>query len=513
MAFTDIIVVFSLIFIISLAVLGFFSIRLSGRKDKIIVGLVVLVAVVAGISVYGGIMYKMVQHPVGHVRTWNLFHHYLGAKYFPELGYENLYSCALAADAELQGVWDKETLVRNLNTYALGSRQNNPPCSKNRFTDRNWAWFRSDLLQIQRTSYPDADYPRAGDRSPQIWNSILTDKGFNPSPVWATLSWWLTNQIRLDSGWGLKFLLTLDIILLIIALGFVGWVFGWDTAALVLLFVVTFWGPYQRLAGNVIQYGWLFAVLMGFCFWKISWKKTSAAFFAFAIMARLFPVFFLAGLFVRLVQGVIRRDSNTTRPLFTFFAWIILFCSVFFLGSLLLPNGLTAWLEFSENIQRHGAVLHQEMFNVGLKNLISTCCSLVNTPATFEYAQHLTDRYGLYILLAGALLALFITCALRRENSNLSLMSMGYIPMFALVTVSRYYYIGLAVMMLPQQNRRFVTIGLLGTNLIMYIMRQFLFTRDDTLFYSYWIVQIIYLLFFCGSPCSVGCLEAFRCRF
>jgi hypothetical protein len=43
-----------------------------------------------------------------------------------------------------------------------------------------------------------------------------------------------------------------------------------------------------------------------------------------------------------------------------------------------------------------------------------------------------------------------------------------------------------------------ITIGLLGTNLAMYLMRWFLFTQDETLFYSFWIIQGTYLLLFAG---------------
>ncbi len=491
-------IIFIIGFLITLTLFGFFSTQPSNGKDRVISGLLLIAAFVLGIVIYGDIALKMVQHPDGHIRTWNVFHHYLGAKYLPELGYTNLYNCALSADAEMQGVWDEQTPIRHLNTYIIGQQQDTSLCPKTQFTPSRWAWFRSDLLLIQNSTFPGTEYPQASDQSSRIWRTILTDKGFNPTPVWATVSWWLTNRISLASGWSLKFLLSLDVILMVVALVFVGWVYGLETAALIFVFLVSFWGPYQRLVGNIMQYVWLFAVLMGFCFWRLGWLKTSAAFFAYAIMTRLFPVFFLVGLLIRLIQAIITRTLDSTRPLLAFFAWVLLFCWLFFMVSFLLPNGPAAWFEFYDNIRLHGAVLHSEMLNVGLKNLLSTCCTLINIPGEFEYAYHLIDRLWLYYLLGGGLMGLFISFCLRRQNSNLSLMSLGYVPMFALVTLSRYYYIGLAVMLLSSQNRRAITVGLLGTNLIMYVMRWFLFTQDETMFYSYWTMQVAYLLFFTG---------------
>jgi hypothetical protein len=283
-----------------------------------------------------------------------------------------------------------------------------------------------------------------------------------------------------------------------VALGVVGWTFGWETAAIALAFLVTFWGPYRRLAGNIIQYGWLAAVLLGFCFWERGWLKASAAFFAYSITTYLFPVFLVAGLLIRLIDAGLRRQWAAARRLVSFFAWLLLFCWIFFVGSLFLPNGPAAWVEFIAKVQRHGAVLHQELFNVGLKNLISTCCAAVNTPAAFDTADHLADRYGLYLLLGGGLLALFVAYSLRSKNSDLSVMALGLAPMFALITVSRYYYLGLVVLLLPPQSRRAATIGLLGTNLAVYVMSHYLFTQNETFFYSTWIVQAAYLLFFVG---------------
>lgn len=492
MSASDIIVVFLLVFLVALALLGLAPSRPDQAPDKVVAGLVIVAALALALTIYGDIALDAIRRPAGYVRPWNIFHYYLGAKYFPELGYFNLYSCALAADDELQGVWDDQTPVRNLTSYVIGTRQASPPCPGGQFSTDRWARFRADLLLVQQLAPPDSA------ETARLWRQVLTDKGFNPSPVWATFSWWLTNHIPLTSGPEFKLLVSLDIILLAMALGLVGWTFGWETAAVALACLVTFWGPYRRLAGNVLQYGWLVAVLLGFSFWQRGWFKTSAVFFAYSITTYLFPVFFMAGLLIRLIAAGVRRQPATVRPLITFFAWLLLFCWLFLMGSLLLPTGPAAWVEFSAKLQRHSAALQQELLNVGLKNLLSTCCDAVNTPAAFEYAAHLAERSGLYLLLGGGLLALFVAYSLRSKNSDLSLMALGYAPLFALVTVSRYYYLGLVVLLLPRQNRRAATVGLLGTNLAVYVMSRFLFTQDDTLFYSYWLVQAAYLLFFAG---------------
>ena len=51
----------------------------------------------------------------GEVRAWNVYHYYLGSKYFPELGYWELYDCTaqVMSPKELR---DHKT-IRELRTY------------------------------------------------------------------------------------------------------------------------------------------------------------------------------------------------------------------------------------------------------------------------------------------------------------------------------------------------------------------------------------------------------------
>ena len=54
----------------------------------------------------GGVVAFLTFFNFGHlhfhnfVHVWDTYHYYMGAKYFREVGYENLYDCAAIADAE-----------------------------------------------------------------------------------------------------------------------------------------------------------------------------------------------------------------------------------------------------------------------------------------------------------------------------------------------------------------------------------------------------------------------------
>src|SRR5690242_19857377 len=79
---------------------------------------------------------------------WGIFHYYLGAKYVKELGYFNLYSCALQTNPT---IWKDTFTVRDLSTYTLIARNKLTPCPRKAFSLVRWKEFSSDVLAITKT--------------------------------------------------------------------------------------------------------------------------------------------------------------------------------------------------------------------------------------------------------------------------------------------------------------------------------------------------------------------------
>ncbi len=85
-------------------------------------------------------------------QEWGIYHYYMGAKYFSELGYFDLYECSVAYP----------TARRDLRTYDF--RFDNPDCQAT-FSPQRQLEFQVDLSRI--------DYEP----------SFMVDKGFNASPT------------------------------------------------------------------------------------------------------------------------------------------------------------------------------------------------------------------------------------------------------------------------------------------------------------------------------------------
>ena len=91
--------------------------------------LVLILSVVFYVSSYSNNPAKSLES-VRAYDTWGVFHYYLGAKYFSELGYSNLYPCVLEADAESGGHWKYVVGARDMETYRLVPRNSLPPCPR-----------------------------------------------------------------------------------------------------------------------------------------------------------------------------------------------------------------------------------------------------------------------------------------------------------------------------------------------------------------------------------------------
>ena len=81
--------------------------------------------------------------------AWDTYHYYIGAKYFEELGYKDLYNATAVADAE-SGYHDprRQRLIRNLTTNELEPVETvfrHAEQYKNLFTEDRWREFRHDV--------------------------------------------------------------------------------------------------------------------------------------------------------------------------------------------------------------------------------------------------------------------------------------------------------------------------------------------------------------------------------
>ena len=131
------------------------------------------------------------------VRVSNVYHYYIGSKYFVELGYFNIYDATLLADEESRDYWHTVWRVRNLKNYKLESRREirgrfDPSTV---FTPQRWQEFQRDVqaLQVQM--------------EPSDWREVFRDRGYNPSPFWNAIGSFLSNHLSAQHPVQLKILL------------------------------------------------------------------------------------------------------------------------------------------------------------------------------------------------------------------------------------------------------------------------------------------------------------------
>ncbi|MCH9651639.1 MAG: glycosyltransferase family 39 protein [Deltaproteobacteria bacterium] len=367
------------------------------------------------------------------VRVWNVFHYYLGAEYFEELGFVELYDAALEADKQGDDYWNNITEVRNLRTYeveprSVGEARFDPA---EVFTPQRWEEFRADVAALQVH------------RSPDRWKNIFIDRGYNPPPFWTFVGQRLTALLPATSLVSLKLLVSLDLLLMAAIFWLIRRTFGLRPAVLVFLFIALSPVNGNRLAGGFLQYDWFCAIAAAICFVKREKPIASAACLAYAVLTRVFPAVLVAAALVPVVVFWVRTGRIRQFQL-RFFVALGLFGLVGLgLGSLT-GRGPTAWVEFTSNIGHHSEAHTWGQRRVGLKHwFIHDQRSFAFDEGGRERRAIFAQQLPLYQGTAALGFAAFALVAYRRRRQDALLL--GLVPFFLIAVSSRYYWAVLAL--------------------------------------------------------------------
>jgi hypothetical protein len=295
----------------------------------------------------------------GHVH--DVFHYYLNSKYFPELGYFDLYACAFLAVAEREGKLD----ARDLRIRDLRSDELRPPLELVPRTTRcggafslpRWQQFKADVGWF---------HERLGEAG--FWY-VLQDFGYNPSPIWTLVGGSLASLAPANDV-SMRRLASIDLVLVLIAFAAIGWAFGFETLCLAVLTWSTNPMPSYMWTGDAfLRFAWFVSAMLGLCLLRKGWSGTAGALFAFSSLLRLFPVFFTLGYGLQHAWRWLR-----TRRLDAGFRRFVLGAAV---ASVLLlvaagvrsGRGIDAYLDFGRNIGRWSQLTANNSF--GLRPLLS----------------------------------------------------------------------------------------------------------------------------------------------
>ncbi len=389
----------------------------------------------------------------GKVRVWNVYHYYLGAKYFTELGYHDLYLATLHADREGPAIWeDQVDKVRNLATYEVVRTEELLPLydPKEHFSEARWSQFKRDVRDLSRH------------RSPKGWRNVFRDRGYNGTPLW-TAVWGSVASATPARGPAIQALALLDLGLLLATAFVFAKTFGPRLSLLVLLLFVASPANVPRLVGGFLQTDWLCAIVLGVCFLRQRRFGGAGAALAYATMTRVFPILFVSFLFVPIAWGLLRGvklPAWTWRLLASFFGT----CAFLFLLGLANGRGLRGWAEFSETILVHRDLHTLGDRRIGLEHVFtSRLDDFGDRVRKSKRAEVLESQRAGYRWASAGLLFLIGLAAVGSRGWRVTLLAIP--ALFALTVVSRYYF-GIAALLplLPRSDpgRRMVVLSQLA---------------------------------------------------
>ena len=367
-------------------------------------------------------------------------HYYLGAKYFPELGYGDLYTAMLRAEAEVYANRFKTVEARDLHTGEMVHirvlLESSAPV-KGRFTPERWEAFKADVAFFREalgTQYA----------------TLYQDHGFNPTPLWPAIGGFLANRVPAGSATGIFLLTLIDPALILAAFAAVFWAFGLETALLAAIhFCVIFGAGFGWTGGAFLRFLWFFGVVAGFAALSKGKHATAGALIALATVLRIFPVFFAAGLLAKaigdgLMHGGIERGYRR------FFAAFGL-TAVLLVGLTVGEFGAGAWYDFRRNMDEHRTTVSPNM--VGLTGLLAY---KDNPPlVTQEELREIRDRreriYRAQLMTVFAL-AVVVCAAASPFVDDLAAAALGAPLIFVGLNLASYYYAFLVVLVLAHRG-------------------------------------------------------------
>lgn len=269
-----------------------------------------------------------------------LYHYYLGSKYFPELGYSGLYVCSVQAAAEdgfdpagLREVTDLRTKER------LGAAEvlDAAPVCREAFDAARWQAFRADVGRFRTWM---------GDR---VWIGVLRDHGYNPSPAWTLFGRSIASLVPATPA-GLWLIAKLDLLLLLAVGVVIGASFGFEALCLAAIA----WGTcghtrYQWTGDAFLRQLWLVASLAGIASLRMARPALAGALLSLATLERVFPGAFLLAFGAR-EAAQWARHGKASPELWRFAAGAAATTIVVAsLATVVAGRGLAAWSEFADN--------------------------------------------------------------------------------------------------------------------------------------------------------------------
>jgi uncharacterized protein YjeT (DUF2065 family) len=291
-----------------------------------------------------------------------LYHYYLGSKYFTEVGYKRLYACTVIAEVELGLANHVRTKkVRNLaGDNLLESAQDtyvfkDPDQCKRHFTQERWGSFKSDVAWFEKSARGD------------YWDRMTADHGYNPPPVW-TMTGKLFSSLAPPSDHFFKVLASLDIMLQLGALLMLDWAFGWRVMTIAAVFFgCNLPANIHWTCGAFLRQDWYFLFMAAICLARKRRFGLSGAALAWSSLLRVFPVVAFTG--VALIMAFHWLRHRTLHRDHLRFAVGAALAGTVLMGASVAVTGMDSYPDFVSHIRGHKSTPLTN--NMGLEMIVA----------------------------------------------------------------------------------------------------------------------------------------------
>jgi hypothetical protein len=391
--------------------------------------------------------------PIPHVHE--IFHYYLGTKYFAEVGHTGLYDAAVIADFEDDREHFRvDGLMRNLASNELGVRRGEvlerSAGIKAPFTPERWREFKLDVERLR--SHTRSEY----------WHTTgpYVDHGYNGTPLVTALLGGLANQTVVDPLVFLELMRWLDLYLVglvaVVAAGLlsprVGLTFLFFTYANLL-------NEYAFVGGAYLRYSYFVALALGVLALRSRRLALAGLLVAVSGWLRIFPlllpVVLLAGQLLRPGGGP--RVRRYARFYVSFAAGSLVLLGL--TSGLATPDGRNPWRAFADNLSVHAGAPGSN--RIGLVALFSYApqherrrAEAFRDGTFFDWEEATTrqlERRRIPLLASALLLLTVAGIALRRLRTH-QLLLPWLLLVFCVQPLAHYYYAVLGVIPLAQSG-------------------------------------------------------------
>jgi len=428
----------------ALAVLSVRRLRPQGARGK---------AVLLGLGLLGALAYANfgTLHGGRFLHVWDAYHYYVGAKYFPELGYQELYKCTAEADLEagVPGTATRGTreLATNRPLRVYEALSASGKC-RARFAPHRWESFTHDVAFFRESV------------DTQHWRVIQLDHGYNATPAWTWVGHHLAN-LAPASDVQLTLWALVDPLLLLGAAALLAWAFSLEVSVLFLLVLGT-WFPssFAWTGGALLRADWLFLSILGVCLLKRAHPVAAGVAVALAGGLRLFPVLLFVGPFLMLlVHG---RRGPWVRFLGSGALTLALGLGLFTAS----PEGRETFRAFLQNTAKHADTRLTN--HMGLRTVLSyrvgESAATLREPGTADPWKRFREQRRAnarqlrplqWAMVAGFALALLARFR-RRPTEPWEALSLSWLFVPLLLELTSYYLVLVAALApLAMKERRF----------------------------------------------------------